>query len=592
MDSQTKTHSTSSVQACQNCKQEFVIEPEDFDFYEKMKVPPPTWCPECRMIRRMMWRNERKLFRRKDARTGKDLLSLYPVESEWPVYHDDDWWNSDLWDALAYGRNFDPQKPFLIQLFNLCSQVPKFHADAINMVNSEYSGNAADMKNCYLVFNSAYNEDCGYGNGFTSSKNCYDGSYVNKSERCYGSFWIDNCYETHFSSQCDNCVSVWFSKDCRGCSYCVACVNLRSKKYCIFNEQFDKKEYERRVIEMKLDTWSGFSAVKDQSDKFWLKFPNKYIQGVQNVNVSGAYIANSKNVKKSYLIRGAEDIAYVQYGQYAPLRDSMDVTVTGETELIYESTTSGWSGSQMKFCYECWPSSRELEYCLFCVNGGANLFGCVGISKNQYCILNKQYSKEDYTALREKIIKQMNEMPYIDKTGRVYKYGEFFPPEFSPFAYQQTIVPEHFSMNQQEVEAFGARWQEPSSNEYQTTATTSALPDAIGDVKDDALKEIIQCSNCKRAYRIIQPELQFLRQMKIPLPRMCVDCRHDARIAQRNKTKLYLRQCDCGKKVGSYTNTAVHFHGDKPCPNEFETSYASDRPEIVYCEQCYQQEVL
>jgi len=26
-------------------------------------------------------------------------------------------------------------------------------------------------------------------------------------------------------------------------------------------------------------------------------------------------------------------------------------------------------------------------------------------------------------------------------------------------------------------------------------------------------------------------------------------------------------------------------------PNEFETAYAPDRPEIVYCEKCYQQEV-
>ena len=32
MNSETKT--------CQNCKQSFIIEPEDFEFYEKMKVPP------------------------------------------------------------------------------------------------------------------------------------------------------------------------------------------------------------------------------------------------------------------------------------------------------------------------------------------------------------------------------------------------------------------------------------------------------------------------------------------------------------------------------------------------------------------------
>ena len=57
---------------CQNCKKDFIIEPEDFNFYQKMKVPPPTFCPLCRAQRRFAFRNERKFFRVKDAFTGKD----------------------------------------------------------------------------------------------------------------------------------------------------------------------------------------------------------------------------------------------------------------------------------------------------------------------------------------------------------------------------------------------------------------------------------------------------------------------------------------------------------------------------------------
>ena len=41
-----------------------------------------------------------------------------------------------------------------------------------------------------------------------------------------------------------------------------------------------------------------------------------------------------------------------------------------------------------------------------------------------------------------------------------------------------------------------------------------------------------------------------------------------------------------------YRNTSQHFHGDGPCPNEFETTFAPDRPEIVYCESCYNSEVV
>ena len=29
---------------CQKLQKDSIIEPDDFGFYEKMKVPPPTWC--------------------------------------------------------------------------------------------------------------------------------------------------------------------------------------------------------------------------------------------------------------------------------------------------------------------------------------------------------------------------------------------------------------------------------------------------------------------------------------------------------------------------------------------------------------------
>jgi DNA-directed RNA polymerase subunit RPC12/RpoP len=62
---------------CQNCKNDFIIEPDDFLFYEKIKVPPPTFCPECRMVRRMIWRNCRSLFKRECGSCGKSIISMY-----------------------------------------------------------------------------------------------------------------------------------------------------------------------------------------------------------------------------------------------------------------------------------------------------------------------------------------------------------------------------------------------------------------------------------------------------------------------------------------------------------------------------------
>ncbi|HLP86846.1 MAG TPA: hypothetical protein VK153_03175 [Candidatus Paceibacterota bacterium] len=566
MSSETKT--------CQNCKKDFTIEPDDFSFYEKIKVPPPTWCPECRFQRRCLFRNERKLFRNVDAVTGNTILSLFPPESGFPIY-EDSYWASDNWDPFSYGVDFDRSRPFLAQLGELNSKVPRPRSDAINMVASDYSGNAADLKNCFLIFNATATEDSAYGNAVDYCKNCFDNSHIQNSEKCYESFWLKKCFDTSFSSQCEDCVSVWFSKNCRGCMDCFGCVNLTNKSNYFFNQQLSKEEYKKKIKELDLFKWSNLEKIKEQVKKEWLTFPVRYLQGIKNYLSEGEYVAYSKNVRNSYLVRGGEDLAYVQYSQVPTLKDSMDVLVGGcNSELIYEGATCGWNSSQIRFGWECWDGGMDFEYSMFCGKKANHVFGSISVNSGEYVILNKKYTKEEFYKLRDEIRKHMDDMPYIDAQGRVYKYGEFFPPEFSPFAYNDTITPEHFPLTKEEIITYGGKWYETSKTEYEKTMKSSDLPDDINDVTDNITKEIISCEKCERAYKIIPSEVQFLKQNNIALPRYCVNCRHSIRISQRNSSKLYHRKC---MKEG--------------CQNEFETSYAPERPEIVYCEQCYQQEV-
>ncbi len=132
---------------------------------------------------------------------------------------------------------------------------------------------------------------------------------------------------------------------------------------------------------------------------------------------------------------------------------------------------------------------------------------------------------------------------------------------------------DHFDLTKEEALQKGYTWTEVDQKEYEVTMEAKDLPDAIEDAKDELTKELIVCIECKRAYRIIERELGFLRTEKIPLPRTCLNCRHKYRIAQRNKSMLYDRTCaKCGMAIA--------------------TSYAPDRPEIVYCESCYQNEVV
>src|ERR1035437_10038098 len=128
----------SEIRKCQSCKKDFTIESEDFNFYEKIKVPPPTWCPECRMKRRMAFRNERKILKRTGFMSGEKSFSIFPVESEHQVIKESDWWAQDKWDPLSYGQGFDPSKQFLTQLLELFKKVPKYSSASTRMINSDY----------------------------------------------------------------------------------------------------------------------------------------------------------------------------------------------------------------------------------------------------------------------------------------------------------------------------------------------------------------------------------------------------------------------------------------------------------------------
>ena len=578
---------------CQNCKQDFTIEPDDFLFYERMKVPAPTFCSSCRFQRRAAFRNERKLFKVKNAFTGKEIFSLWPTEGGKKVISQEEWYG-DGWDPMDYGVDCDFSKPFLQQIKDLYDKVPIFNLNVEFMVNSPYSGNATALKNCYLCFNSNYSEDCIYGNAIDYCKDSVDNSHINHSERCYESFWLQNCYQCYFTIMSVDSRNLWFCRDCLGCSDCVGCVNLRKASYCIFNKQYTKEEYFEELEKMELDTFSGVEKIRKKSREFWSTQITKCQQGLKNLNSAGSYITNCKNVNDSYLMRECENMRFCQYIAVPLSKDCYDISIWGRnTELAYETCTCGGETYNLKFCSNCWPACRDSEYCIDLFSS-SNCFGCVGLKKKEYCILNKQYTKEEYFRMVEKIKAHMDEVVYKDKQGNTYKYGEFFPIEFSPLGYNNTIAMQHFPISKEEAEKKGYLWVETPKGNYNITKKVTDLPDSIDEASKNIIGEVIECDECKSPFKIIESEFAFLEKEKLPLPRICHDCRYERRISDRLKSSLYSRECMCGGSsdiTDKYHNTVSHSHGSKPCGERFKTGYAPDRTEIIYCENCYQKEV-
>ena len=543
----------------------------------------------------MMWRNEHNLFKKTDAHSGEKVFSAYSEDSKVKVYNNDFWW-SDNWEAADYGKEYDFSRPFFDQFLDLLHLVPLPARVNANAIHSDYSNNAGSLKNCYLCFNGNAAEDCFYGINFNNVKKCINFSSSSTSEECGDVCNITDCYKVFMTTDAADCVDVSYSFDCRNCSNCVGCVGLRHKNYHIFNLPYSKEEYFKIKAELDLGSYTSHKKIIQNVADLIEKHPRKYMHTMKSINISGDYVFGSKNVKHTFMSYHGYDVKYSQ--QVRNTTDTHDTTVTLEVEgPMYESVACGIHASDLKFCFECHPSNIDLSYCIFC-SSSSHLFGCVGLRKKEYCILNKQYSKEEYFEMLEKIKKQIDELPYTDYRGCVYKFGEFFPPEFSPFSYNDTIVQEYFPLTKELASELKYNWRDYDKKSPEATILNDMIEDDIKDVPDSYVEELLECAdretcghNCSKVFKITTFELSFYKKNLIPIPRKCPNCRHYDRIQHRNLEylALYKRSCMCGG-AGSPQVTGNHGHEGK-CEVEFETSYSPDRPEIVYCEKCYQQEV-
>ena len=573
---ENKTPSTSSVQACQNCKKDFTIEVEDFNFYEKIKVPPPTFCPECRLLRRFMWRNMRSLYKRECGLCKIKLISLYPDDG-CPVYCID-CFNGDAWDRYAISKDIDWNQSFISQINYLFKKQPRVYQIRIgNVVNSDYSNSVVDSKNSYMCFSSLSNEDVMYSESIDKSKNCIDCFSVQELDQCYFNTLSSKNYNSHFIVASSTCIDSYFLYDCVNCQNCTLSTNLRNQQYVFKNQKFSKEEYFKMLESLKLNTNTGIQSTKKEFEKLYRQTFHKYAQILSSQNATGDYIYNSKNVKNSFDVTdSSENISFST--RIIKSKDLFDVATALSAELAYECVAPSGNTFMQIGTFYC-IGSKNIFYSISCKNS-SDCFGCVGLNNAKYCILNKQYSKEEYEEIVPKIIAHMCDTPYVDKNGITYRYGEFFPSEMSPYKYNETVALDYFPISKEKAIYLGYSWTQRERKQVEAISSQD-IKDDISNVSEDILNKIISCPNngnetlkCTSFFKITNNEFSFYKNKKLPIPRYCPNCRHYERLKYRNPTTLYHRKC---MKTG--------------CQNEFETSYAPDRPEIIYCEKCYQQEV-
>ncbi len=562
----------SETHTCQNCKSNFVIEAEDFAFYEKIKVPYPTWCPTCRQQRRYAWRNERTLYRRNCDLCQKSIVTIYSPDKPFKVYCLPCWWG-DNWDPESYGRDFDFSRPFFEQFSELQHEVPRMALLNKNSVNSDYTNHSGDNKNVYFSFSCFGCENLLYCTWMMNSRDSADCSYVyEKGERMYECIDCQSSYQLQYCILANNSSNCCYCYDCNGCSDCFLSSNLRNQRYFFKNKQYSKEEYCELIKQYNLTSYS----VREQLFKEFMDLVkntsiHKYIVGERNVGCLGNMLYNCKNAIYSYDLDKSEDCRHV-YGSL-DIKDCMDIYHAGiKTELCYEchGCTRIYD---VKFCHLCYDNS-SLTYCDSCQNSN-NLFGCVSIRKGEYYIFNKKYSKEEYNEIKEKIIDHMN------KTG---EYGEFFPPSIAPVYYNETRGNLYMPLTKEEVLTKGWNWEDKVPGVFNKgNIEMDSVPDDLSEINDEFISNIFTCKSCSKNYNITAEEMLFYKRENLSLPRKCADCREKARALLRLPRKLWLSNCTCSQES--------HGH-NSPCNIEFETSHSPEEYKNIYCEECYKKEVL
>src|SRR3989344_1755862 len=387
---------------CTHCFASFEIPEDERAFHKEMDVDPPKQCPHCRFVRRLNERNARNLYKRKCDLTGREFISPYS-DVVFPVYHPDEW-ISDKWDEMKYAQEIDWNKPFFDQIKVLFDTVPRqgqFICPG-TLENCDYTNCIGYSKDCYLIAEADYNEKVMYSNRVFHNQFFVDCSNVFESELCYECFDATKCHSCRYCIDCDNCSDSYFLKCCLSCRDCIGCINQRQKRFMIFNEQLDEPTYKQRKKELQLNAHSGIKTTGKKATEFWLTQPHKYVQIEQTQNCSGDHLYKSKNAHMCADCTDLEDCKYC--ARVFSVKSAIDYTSWGDkSERIYWTASCGDNGYNLRFCGTCTTNVSDLTYCSNCTSC-KDCFGCMGMRKKRYCILNKQYSKEEYESLVPKLI--------------------------------------------------------------------------------------------------------------------------------------------------------------------------------------------
>ena len=522
----------------------------------RFEIPPRRRCAKHERQRRWAFRNERQLYKAKCARSGKSIVSHLASTTPYTIIDQKLWWES-TWDGTEYGREIDFNRPFFEQFGQLLREVP--HPNLMNALssndNSDFVNCTTELKNCYMIFDGGQSEDALYCEMISLCRSCIDCTNLLSCELCYDTIDSVRCYQGRTLIQCEGCSDSSFLYDCKGCHHCFMSVGLRNASFFWKNEQLTREEYEKRIENIPFTTRSVYEDLRQEFTSLVEGFPRRAAFVTQCEDCTGNSLINSKNALSSFDATNLHDCTHVISINGG--RDSMHVEHIAETELSYQVMAAT---KIYRTLFSAYPiNTTDVTYG-YLVSSSRSCFGCACLKNQEFCILNKKYSKSEYERLTVQLISHMQ------STG---EWGEFFPMKFSPFPYNDTLAHTLVPLDQITAHAQELYWEERDPSSYSTSNHGAVTPDQWDASAAETLAfHAYRCVMSSRLFKLIPQELTLYLKLEVPLPDKHPDERYFARLSWRGPRELNERTCA---------------HCEKSLLTVFSESQA---PEVL-CDECY-----
>lgn len=289
---------------------------------------------------------------------------------------------------------------FLEELKKIILSQPKLPSRIDYSENCESGDYIFYSKNLYSSFDCANCTDSAYLYDSYICANCLDGDYVVECELCYECVDLFKGFNCEYLENCARIRDAAYSYGCDSCHDVFGCVSLRNKSFCIFNRQLSEEEYREKVKKYRALPAEKILEMVEDLKKL---YPWTQTNEAQNENTFyGNYIYYDKNCYLCFDSSHNENCAYL-YDSHEN-SSSFDLTYSFKCELCYEMVDCARIFDCVFSVYS--SDSRDSAYIFNCVDV-KNCLGCVNLQHKEYCLLNRQLTKEDYEVKSKQILEEL-----------------------------------------------------------------------------------------------------------------------------------------------------------------------------------------